>query len=181
MVHSISLVSALSISEIQYNVFQKISIVLLSRRTAALQKARTIVTVYICNEYHKSWFKVHFKGAVASWSHARANRTYWEPGSTKTFHHRCEKHWFVANKRSRCVFLGNNACYSDASRLVLYFMCFFYVGTGSSWAHRRYWLRLSKFEERISSKICLATQLINRMVLQCIKKLSSLRTEFLVS
>ena len=137
MVHSISLVSALSISEIQYNVFQKISIVLLSRRTAALQKARTIVTVYICNEYHKSWFKVHFKGAVASWSHARANRTYWEPGSTKTFHHRCEKHWFVANKRSRCVFLGNNACYSDASRLVLYFMCFFYVGTGSNWAHGR--------------------------------------------
>jgi len=36
-------------------------------------------------------------------------------------------------------------------------------------------------EERIRLKIRLATQLIIRMVLQCIKKLSSLRTEFLVS
>ena len=51
MVHSISLVSALTICEIQQNVIPTIIIVLLSRKIAALQKKlstfRTIVTVYL--------------------------------------------------------------------------------------------------------------------------------------
>ena len=48
---------------------------------------------------------------------------------------RWEKPWFVANTCSRCVV--TMCAIFNASRLVVYFICFFYVGIGSSWAHSK--------------------------------------------